>query len=155
MNRLFVMALAAGIAVTAPPVLAQETPRKATPFVPLVDEPAVVLHVWQPLAEPLAKRGTAVIPYSIDNLRILPIVGAAAASVSPRAGHIHVTVDELPWHWADAGGTETIVVAGLPAGKHKILIEVATPEHRVLTGQTIAFDVPAFTTADHTGHAGH
>ena len=60
---------------------------------------------------------------------------------------MHVTVDDLPWHWADAGANNTIVVAGLPAGQHKVLIELATPDHKVISGQTVTFTVPP--TASH------
>lgn len=150
MLKIITAALAAGLTFAAEPTMAQEI-SAASPFLPVAGEAAVALHVQQPLAEPLVQRGTAVIPYTIDNLRVLPIFGSAAASVSPRAGHLHVTVDDLPWHWADAGNTNTIVVAGLSAGRHRILLEVATPEHRVITGKTIEFDVPVVAAA----HASH
>ena len=65
------------------------------------------------------------------NFRIVPVFGAGARTVSPRAGHLHVTVDDLPWHWADTSDTNTIVVVGLPPGQHKVLIELANPEHHV------------------------
>ena len=55
----------------------------------------------------------------------------------------HVTVDDAPWHWADAGDNHAVVVAGLPPGPHKVLIELADPMHRVITGQTVSFVVPA------------
>jgi hypothetical protein len=35
----------------------------------------------------------------------------------------------------------TIVVVGLPPGQHKVLIELANPEHHVFTGQTVTFTV--------------
>jgi hypothetical protein len=63
--------------------------------------------------------------------------------VSPRAGHLHVSVDDLPWRWADAGDNESVVVVGLPPGPHKILIELATPEHEVVAGKAVSFIVPA------------
>jgi len=83
------------------------------------------------------------------DIRRLPIFGLGANDVSPRAGHLHVTVDDLPWHWADAGNTGSIVVAGLPAGDHKVLIELATPEHRVITGRAMTFTVPAVGSSHH------
>jgi vacuolar iron transporter family protein len=36
----------------------------------------------------------------------------------------------------------TIVVVGLPPGQHKVLIELADPEHHIFTGQTVTFTVP-------------
>ena len=134
--------IAAALALSASPALGQDAVHKASPFIPLKEEPAPRLHVDPPLAEPLAARGTAVIPYRLEHFRILPIFGPAASAVSPRAGHLHVTVDNLPWHWADAGNTDTVVVAELPEGPHSLLIELATPEHQVIAGQTVHFVVP-------------
>jgi hypothetical protein len=91
---------------------------------------------------PLA-HGAVLIPYRVENLRILPVLAASALSVSPRVGHLHVTVDDLPWHWGDFSDSNTIVVVGLPRGQHKVLIELADPEHRIFTGQTVTFTVPA------------
>jgi hypothetical protein len=113
----------------------------ATPWESVENEPPAKLIVDPPLAEPLS-RGAAVIQYRTENFRIVPEVGATAVGVSPRIGHLHVTVDDLPWHWADAGTSNTIIVVGLPAGPHKIRIELADPTHRVLTGQTISFVIP-------------
>ena len=115
--------------------------REASQFVPIGSEPPAELYVDPPLAAPLA-RGAVIIPYQTKHFRILPIFGAAATAVSPRAGHLHVSVDDLPWRWADAGANGSIVVNGLPPGTHKILIELATPEHGVITGKTVEFVVP-------------
>lgn len=81
------------------------------------------------------------IQYRTENLRIVPVFGTGALGVSPRIGHIHVTVDDAPWHWADASG-ETVVVVGLPPGQHKVLIELADPTHKVITSETVTFVVP-------------
>jgi hypothetical protein len=40
-----------------------------------------------------------------------------ALGVSLRIGHIHITVDDAPWHFVDASG-ETISLAGLTPGPH-------------------------------------
>ena len=113
----------------------------ATPWETLDNEAPPRLSVDPPLAEPLS-RGAMVVQYRVENFRILPVVGAAAVKVSPRIGHLHVTVDDLPWHWADAGASNTIIVVGLPPGPHSVRLELADPEHRVLTGQTVRFTVP-------------
>ena len=63
-------------------------------------KPAPRLIVDPPLPEPLSLRGRVVIQYRAENLRIQPVFGPNALDVSPRIGHIHVTVDGLPWHWA-------------------------------------------------------
>lgn len=39
-----------------------------------------------------------------ENARILTVFGAGALDVSPRIGHLHITVDDAPWHWVDASG---------------------------------------------------
>ena len=109
--------------------------------VPIDDEPAPRLTVEPPLPDPLAQ-GVVFIPYRVENLRILPVAGAAARNLSPRVGHLHITVDDLPWLWADFGQSNTIVLAGMPRGQHKVLIEVVDPEGNVFTGQTVTFYSP-------------
>jgi hypothetical protein len=61
--------------------------------------------------------------------------------VSPRLGHLHVTGDEAPWHWAHTSN-DPVIVAPLPPGPHKILIELADADHRVLASEIVKFDVP-------------
>jgi hypothetical protein len=109
--------------------------------VPIDDEPAPKLMVQPPLPGPLA-RGVVYIPYQVENLRILPLGGAAAGNVSPRVGHLHVTVDDLPWFFADFGQSNTIILGGMPRGQHKVLIEVVDPEGKVFIGQTVSFYSP-------------
>ena len=146
-RTLFAVALGAVIVTSASAQSAKDVVG-ATPWEPLEHEPAAKLVVDPPLAEPLS-RGAAVIQYRTENFRILPVLGTAAVNVTPRAGHLHVTVDDLPWHWADAGDSHTVIVVGLPPGPHKILIELADPLHRVITGQTVRFVVPAAAAQGH------
>jgi len=127
--------LSASVAAQSP------TYQKATPFVPIENEPAAELFVDQPLPGPLA-RGAVIIPYRTKHFRILPVFGSSALEVSPRAGHLHVSVDDLPWRWADAGDNGGVVINGLPPGPHKVLIELATPVHGVLTGKEVKFVIP-------------
>ena len=115
--------------------------RIPSPLVAIANEPAPKLIVDPPLPGPLA-RGAVLIPFRVENLRILPVLGAAVRTVSPRVGHVHVTVDDLPWRWGHFDDTNTIVVNGLPPGQHKVLIELSDPEHNVFTGQTVTFTVP-------------
>lgn len=143
---LFAVAMAssapvAGVELDQVPGPSSAPASRVTPFVPLASEPAPQLFVDAPLAAPLA-RGAAIIPYRTENFRILPIFGAAATHVSPRAGHLHVTVDDLPWRWADTSADGAVVVVGLPPGEHKVRIELATPEHKVLAGQSVLFTIP-------------
>jgi len=109
--------------------------------VPVDNEPAPRLTVEPPLPGPLAQ-GVVFIPYRVENLRILPLGGPAARNVSPRIGHLHITVDDLPWLWADFGQSNTVVLAGMPRGQHKVLIELVDPEGNVFTGQTVTFYSP-------------
>jgi hypothetical protein len=103
-------------------------------------EPPARIYVGAPLAEALA-RGLAVIPYETENIRIAPIYGTSALGVVPRVGHVHVTVDNSPWHWVDASG-EAIIVQGLVPGMHRILIELADPTHRVIDRGVAEFELP-------------
>ena len=59
-----------------------------------------------------------------------------------RVGHLHITVDDLPWLWADFGQSNTIVLAGMPRGQHKVLIELVDAEGNVFTAQTVTFHSP-------------
>ena len=120
----------------------------ATPWETLDNEPAPKLIVDPPLAEPLS-RGAFVAQYRTENFRIVAEVGAAAVGVSPRIGHLHITVDNLPWHWAEANDHNTIIVVGLPPGPHEIHVELADPTHKELGGQTVKFVVPASTNHTH------
>jgi hypothetical protein len=114
--------------------------RGPTPLLAIENEPAPKLVVDPPLSDPLAT-GKVFIQYRTENLRVVPVFGKGALSVSPRIGHIHITVDDLPWHFVDASG-ETIILVGLPPGPHKVLIELADPTHRVITSKTVDFIVP-------------
>jgi hypothetical protein len=133
------VALLAAGPVLAPSAFAQGP--GASQFVPVENEPTPKIVVGEPAPGPLA-RGVAVIPYRVENFRILPVVGAEALKLSPRVGHLHVTLNDLPWHWADFSDTKSIVVAPLPPGQHKLLIELADPTHRVIASQTVTFTVP-------------
>jgi hypothetical protein len=104
-------------------------------------EPAPKIIVDAPLAEPLASRGVVVISYCAENMRIAPVFGSGALGVSPRVGHIHVTVDEAPWHWADASGTP-LILRGMTSGTHTVRIELVDANHQVVDTGTVTFDVP-------------
>jgi hypothetical protein len=114
--------------------------RGPSPLVAIENEPPPKLIVDPPLAEQLAK-GLVFIQYRTDNLRVVPVFGRGALDVSPRIGHVHVTVDDAPWHFVDASG-ETLIVVGLKPGPHKVLVELADPTHRVIDHQTVSFVVP-------------
>src|SRR5262245_10472626 len=105
------------------------------------NEPAVSLSVLPPLPGPLAK-GVVFLPYRLENLRIVPVGGAAARDISPRVGHLHIQLDDLPWQWADYGGSNTIILVGLPRGEHKVRIEAVDPEGKPFVARTVTFTVP-------------
>jgi len=135
--RILLLAAASSFALTCSATAAESY---APAPLPVVSEPAPQLHVDEPLPEALA-RGVAVIRYRADNLRILPVFGPAALDVSPRVGHLHVTVDDAPWHWAEASDLP-LIIAGLPAGQHKVLVELADANHNVIEGKTVTFVIP-------------
>jgi len=126
-----------GIAQTAREI------RGPAAVVPLLSEPAPRIVVDPPLAGPLSF-GRVVIQYRTENLHIVPVFGPAALSVSPRIGHIHVTVDDLPWHWADASG-EPLILNGFPPGPHTVLIELVNPNHQTIDKSVVTFVVPKVT----------
>ena len=114
--------------------------RGPSPLVAIDNEPAAKLIVDPPLPEQLAM-GLVFIQYRTENLRVVPVFGKGALDVSPRIGHIHVTVDDAPWHFVDSSG-ETVIVVGLKPGAHQVLIELADPTHKVITRETVKFTVP-------------
>jgi hypothetical protein len=147
MNR-FAFAAVAGGALLATNAFAQSARevRGSTPYLAIENEPAPKLIVDPPLAAGLAQ-GVIWIQYRVENVRILPVFGAGALNVSPRVGHLHIHVDDLPWLWADASDLNTIDMAGMPPGQHKVLIELVNANHQVFSGcatcsQTVTFTVP-------------
>jgi hypothetical protein len=114
--------------------------RGPSPLLAIENEAPARLIVDPPLPEPLAQ-GRVFIQYRTENLRVVPVFGEAALKVSPRIGHIHVTVDDAPWHFIDASG-ETVIVVGLGPGTHKVRIELADPTHRIITSETVRFTLP-------------
>jgi hypothetical protein len=104
------------------------------------NEPAPILIVDPPLPGPLS-HGKVFIQYRTENLRILPVFGAGAMAVSPRLGHVHITVDDAPWHFIDSSG-ETVVVVGLPPGEHSVRFDLANPLHEIIATHIVHFVVP-------------
>ena len=129
--------------------------RGANPYIEIPNEPAPNLIVDPPLPEALAK-GIFWAQYRVQNVRIVQVFGAGAVNVSPRIGHLHVTVDDLPWWWADASDNNTVDIAGLPPGEHKVKIELVDANHNVFPGQvvTLTFTVANYDRAKVYGH-GH
>jgi hypothetical protein len=124
--------------------LAQSAAQACRPaeVIPLTGtEPPAKLVASAPLAGPLASRGVVIIPYCAENLRFAPIFGPGGLSVSPRVGHLHVTLDGAPWHWADASGNP-IIIDPLSPGRHTVLLELANPNHQIIDKVAVTFDVP-------------
>ncbi len=114
--------------------------RGPSPLIALDHEPPPRLIVDPPLPGPLSM-GRVFIQYRTENLRVVPVFGQGALDVSPRLGHVHITVDDAPWHFVDASG-ETIILVGLEPGPHQVLIELADPTHHVITSETVRFTLP-------------
>ncbi len=116
--------------------------RGATPYMEVKDEPPAKLIVDPPLPNLLAQ-GLVCIQWRVENVRILPVFGKEAVDVSPRIGHFHIHVDDLPWVWVDSSDLNTFNVAGLPPGPHKITIDLVDANHQLFPGQskTVAFTV--------------
>ena len=124
--------------------------RGPTPYAAIENEPPPKLIVDDPLPD-LLDKGVVWIQYRTENVRIVPVFGKAALDVSPRVGHLHVRVDDLSWGWADASNLNTVDIAGMSPGEHKVLIELADANHQVFPGQskTVKFTVPATASAPH------
>lgn len=114
--------------------------RGPSPWIAIENEAPAKLIVDPPLPEPLSQ-GRVFIQYRTENLRVLPVFGKGALDVSPRIGHVHITVDDAPWHFVDTSG-ETIILVGLKPGLHKVLIELADTTHKVISSKTVTFTLP-------------
>jgi hypothetical protein len=117
--------------------------RGKTPFIPVGKESPAQLIVDPP--NPLALSvGVVLIQYRAENVHIVPVFGPAALNIFPRVGHLHINVDDLPWHWADASDTGTIDIKDLPPGQHKVRIDLVDGNHQLFPGQskTVTFTVP-------------
>jgi len=151
------LAAAAGGALLAANAIAQSARevRGASPYEVIANEPPPKLIVDPtPLAAGLAHGGIVWIQYRVENVHIVSVFNAGGLKVSPRIGHLHVHVDDLPWGWVESSDNNTISVAGLPPGQHKMLVELVDPEHHVFAGcaecrQTVTFTVPETTSAAH------
>lgn len=107
---------------------------------PVKDEPPAMIHVDQPLADSL-RGGRVVIQYYAENLRIVAVYGPAALEISPRVGHIHVTVDDGPFRWVDTSN-EPLIINGLPPGPHKVLIQLVNAIHVPIDQAVVEFTIP-------------
>ena len=119
--------------------------RGASPYLAIKNEPAAKLIVDAPLPEGLAHpAGIFWAQYRVENVRILNVFGEGALKASPRIGHLHISVDDLPWWWADASDNNTVDIAGLPPAQHKVKIELVDANHNVFPGQskTVTFTIP-------------
>jgi Family of unknown function (DUF6130) len=127
------------VAASAAAQTAREV-RGAAPVEPLLNEPPAKIIIDPPLGEPLS-HGRVAIQYRPDNVQIVPVFGPAPPAVSPRVGHIQVTVDDAPSVWADASG-EPVVLNGLSPGPHKILVQLETANHNLMiTPRAAVFQV--------------
>jgi hypothetical protein len=106
----------------------------------LAEQPRAKILIDPPQPEPLA-RGVALIRFRTENLQTVPVFGPAAAAVSPRIGHLHLTLDDASWHWGHTSN-DPVIVAVLPPGPHKILFELADANHKVLAQEVLKFEVP-------------
>jgi hypothetical protein len=121
----------------------------ATPLVAIANEAPPKLVVDPPIPEQLGL-GRVMIQYRTENLRIEPVFGRGALSVSPRIGHLHYFVDDQSWATVDTSG-ETLVLVGLPPGQHRVVLQLADPTHMPIEGarQTVTFTVPDLAAQSH------
>jgi hypothetical protein len=106
------------------------------------NEPPAKLIVDAPVPDLLA-HGVVWITWRVENVNIGPVSGKEHLNASPRVGHLHIHVDDLPWLWAHMS-TAPIDVALLPPGPHKIRIELVNAIHQGVPdqSQTVSFTIP-------------
>lgn len=155
--------IAAAFAATVQPAVAQTAAQTAglpdlpPAVIPVDNEAAPQVHAYAPVPAALA-RGVVIVQYRTENFRVFPVFGENAVDVSPRVGHLHVTVDDGPGTWAHTS-VDPIIVVGLKPGPHRMLLELADPSHRILAARTVNFVVPekkaAAAGAATQAHSGH
>jgi hypothetical protein len=138
-----------GVDANPAPRSAKEV-RGASPYIGVKDEPPPKLIVDEPLPDGLPYV-MVWIQYRTEHCRILPVFGKQALTVSPRVGHLHVRVDDLPWLWADASDSNTVDIGGMPPGEHKVTIDLVDATHRVYPRQskTVKFTIPRRASGSH------
>ncbi len=127
--------------------------RGASPYIEIKNEPAPKLIIDPPIPEGLAQ-GVFWAQYRVENMHIVPVFGPNSLNVSPRIGHLHVIVDDLPWWWADASDNNTVDIAGFPPGPHKVQISLVNSNHEMIPGQsyTLSFTIPEGAKSSHNHH---
>jgi hypothetical protein len=153
MKRIALLLLAVAVVATelTPAAQSANEVRGATPYLEIGNEPPPRLIVDPPLPD-LLDQGVVWIQWRAENVHIVPVFGKGALNASPRVGHLHVHVDDLPWWWADASDINTIDLAGMPPGPHKIRIELVNANHEVFPGQsqTVTFTIPKSASRSHS-----
>ncbi|CAG9182928.1 DUF6130 family protein [Cupriavidus pampae] len=130
-----------------PPAQASPVDEQPPAILPLASEPSPRLVPYAPLPEPLA-RGVVIVQFRTEHFRVMPVFGKTASEVSPRIGHLHVTVDDGPATWAHTS-EDPIIVVGLPAGPHRVKLELADPTHKILATELVTVTVPDVKAAPH------
>jgi uncharacterized protein DUF6130 len=125
--------------------------RGASPYIEIKNEPPPRLIVDEPLPD-LLDQGVVWIQWRAENVHIVPVFGKGALNASPRVGHLHVQVDDLPWWWADASDVNTIDLAGMTPGPHKVKIDLVNANHEPFPGQsrTVRFTIPKRAAGSHS-----
>ncbi len=75
---------------------------------------------------------------------VIAVEVAAASGRLPRAVaflHVYIVADEPPFHFVNSR-RETVVVASLKAGHHKVQFELTDAMHRVISSETVTFTLP-------------
>ena len=144
MSRASLAALFLIASVCASPICSAGADETPAPHAHTVDsialQPPAQFATATVLPGPLA-RGVVIIAFHAENLKLVPVYGDAAVSVTPRIGHLHITLDDFSWHWLQAS-EELIVVQGLPKGPHHVVLDLADPAHHVLATKRLDFIVP-------------
>lgn len=130
------------LAVAGFNVAAQTVTEAGVPpaVIPVDSEPPAALHLYAPVPAALA-RGVVILQFKTENFRVIPVFGKGAVGVSPRVGHLHVTVDGMALTWAHTSG-EPIIVVGLKPGAHEILVELADPSHQIVAAKKAELILP-------------
>lgn len=93
----------------------------------------------------ILKDGYIYLPFRVDHLTIRPLYtevhGTQSTKTGQPIGHLHVRVDGNAWSWIHAS-TDPLYFGPLPAGVHRVTVELANASHAILQTQSIEVTVP-------------
>ncbi|MFT4053797.1 MAG: DUF6130 family protein [Novosphingobium sp.] len=99
------------------------------------------LTLSAPCAEALQDR-QVYIAFRVDNMAVIPLYteinGDTVTTLTPKIGHLHVTVDDAGYSWIHASN-DPIYFGPVTPGTHTVRVDLVDAAHETLQTQTVRF----------------